>query len=95
MLTALLLKRQHNCWPEHKGESRPMHAFCQLEAVELFRSVCQDTTHGLHIAHVGTNRLLRESTHADGTAIDEAAQLLTRAQRYNPVIACGVVNYIL
>ena len=43
--------------------------------------VCQDTTHGLHIPPVGPSRLLRERAHAGGTAIEEAAQLLARAQK--------------
>lgn len=41
----------------------------------------QDSTHGLHIPPVGPNRLLRERPHADGAAVEDAAQLLAKAQR--------------
>ena len=41
----------------------------------------QDTTSALHIPSLGPNRLLRERIHANGAAVQEAAQLLSKAQR--------------
>ena len=50
---------------------------------------------GLHIPRVGPNRLLRECAHADGSAVEEAAQVLAKAQRYNQAVAAGFVKYML
>lgn len=42
----------------------------------------EDSTSGLHIPTLGPNRLLRERVHADGAAVQAAAELLSKAQRY-------------
>ena len=41
----------------------------------------EDSTSGLQIPALGPNRLLRERVHADGAAVQNAAQLLSKAQR--------------
>ncbi|DBA69706.1 hypothetical protein WJX79_006063 [Trebouxia sp. C0005] len=70
---------------------RPGASYIDIPSNILFgpahHGSAEETTSSLHIPALGPNRLLRERPHADGAAVEQAAQLLAKAQR--PLIVVG------
>jgi len=64
---------------------RPGASYIDIPSNILFgpahQGPAEETTSSLQIPALGPNRLLRERAHADGAAVEQAAQLLAKAQR--------------
>ncbi len=64
---------------------RPGASYIDIPSNILFgpahQGSAEQTTSSLQIPALGPNRLLRERPHADGAAVEQAAQLLAKAQR--------------
>ncbi len=64
---------------------RPGASYIDIPSNILFgpahQGSAEETTSSLQIPALGPNRLLRERPHADGAAVEQAAQLLAKAQR--------------